>query len=180
MRKYLSQTGDPRYKFLEHAVYVGRSRLVTNTTEGVPEASVEYRISSLAAQIKDDWFDISVSWGSVLKGSGRYIFIFPQKYWAYYIAVAVLASFRREPTGQVQSYRIHEYWESVVCSVQCLNKGQVELAYGAINRNQYLPQGFNFSQVPAVTVVNVHCQHCRRGGLNQDQVSYKKLKYIRQ
>jgi len=42
-------TGDPRYKFLEHAVYVGKSRLVDNPTEGVRQASAEYRISYLAA-----------------------------------------------------------------------------------------------------------------------------------
>jgi len=42
-------TGDPRYKFLEHAVYVGKGRLGANPTEDVRQGSAEYKISSLAA-----------------------------------------------------------------------------------------------------------------------------------
>lgn len=48
----LKQTGDPRYKYLEHAVYVGRGRMVTppaGDAQGGRGASYEIKMSCLAA-----------------------------------------------------------------------------------------------------------------------------------
>ena len=48
----LVQTGDPRYKYLEHAVYVGRGRMVAAPAGDAQEgrgASYEIKISYLAA-----------------------------------------------------------------------------------------------------------------------------------
>jgi len=46
---YTFQTGDPRYKYLEHAVYVGKSRAVVVQAEEGPKVLGEIKVSYLAA-----------------------------------------------------------------------------------------------------------------------------------
>jgi len=46
------QTGDHRYKFLEHAVYIGKCGLVASQADGVPEGrklALQYKVNSLPA-----------------------------------------------------------------------------------------------------------------------------------